>query len=76
MKSPDGAVAISSLDTYMAPFIRVDKLSYKKVKQALQSFVYNMNMPTKSGGQVVFSNITLGFKGAEGYEGFSSYHRR
>jgi ribonucleoside-triphosphate reductase (formate) len=61
-ESPDGAVAISSLDTYMAPFIRVDKLSYKKVKQALQSFVYNMNMPTKSGGQVVFSNITLDLK--------------
>ncbi len=61
-ESPDGAVAVSSLDTYMAPFIRADKLNFKKVKQALQSFVYNMNMPTKSGGQVVFSNITLDLK--------------
>jgi len=61
-EAPDGAVAISSLDTYMAPFVRHDKLNYKKVKQALQSFVYNMNMPTKSGGQVVFSNITLDLK--------------
>ena len=61
-ESPDGAVAVSSLDTYMAPFIREDKLSFRKVKQALQSFVYNMNMPTKSGGQVVFSNVTLDLK--------------
>ncbi len=61
-ESPDGAVAISSLDTYMAPFIRKDRLDFQKVKQALQSFVYNMNMPTKSGGQVVFSNVTLDLK--------------
>lgn len=61
-EAPDGAVAVSSLDTYMAPFIRADKLSFRKVKQALQSFVYNMNMPTKSGGQVVFSNVTLDLK--------------
>jgi len=58
-ESPDGAVAVSSLDTYLAPFIRYDNLSYKQVKQAVQEFVYNMNVPTKSGGQVVFSNITL-----------------
>jgi len=61
-EAPDGAVAVSSLDTYMAPFIRYDDLDFEKVKQALQSFVYNMNMPTKSGGQVVFSNITLDLK--------------
>ncbi|MBN1373889.1 ribonucleoside triphosphate reductase [Candidatus Dojkabacteria bacterium] len=58
-ETPDGAVAVSSLDTYMAPFIRHDKLTYKEVKQQIQSFIFNMNMPTKSGGQVVFSNITL-----------------
>ncbi len=58
-ESPDGAVAVSSIDTYLAPFIRYDDLSYKEVKQALQEFIYNMNVPTKSGGQVVFSNITL-----------------
>jgi ribonucleoside-triphosphate reductase len=61
-ESPDGAVAISSLDTYLAPFIRKDNLAYKAVKQSIQEFVYNMNMPTKSGGQVVFSNITLDLK--------------
>lgn len=61
-ESPDGAVAISSLDTYLAPFIRRDSLTYKAVKQSVQEFVYNMNMPTKSGGQVVFSNITLDLK--------------
>jgi len=58
-ESPDGAVAVSSLDTYMAPFIRRDKLDYKHTKRAVKAFVYNLNMPTKSGGQVVFSNITL-----------------
>ncbi|MBD3329652.1 ribonucleoside triphosphate reductase [Candidatus Dojkabacteria bacterium] len=58
-ESPDGAVAVSSLDTYLAPFIRHDNLSYKQVKQGLQEFIYNMNVPTKSGGQVVFSNVTL-----------------
>lgn len=58
-ESPDGAVAVSSLDTYLAPFIRYDRLTYKQVRQAVQSFVFNLNMPTKSGGQVVFSNITL-----------------
>jgi len=61
-EAPDGAVAISSLDTYIAPFIAYDKLNYKQVKQNLQEFIFNMNMPTKSGGQVVFSNITLDLK--------------
>ena len=61
-ETPDGAVAISSFDTYLAPFIREDGLNYKSVKQALQSFIYNMNMPMKSGGQVVFSNVTLDLK--------------
>jgi ribonucleoside-triphosphate reductase (formate) len=61
-ESPDGAVAVSSLDTYLAPFIRHDKLTYKATKQCLQEFIYNMNMPTKSGGQVVFSNVTLDLK--------------
>jgi len=61
-ESPDGAVAVSSLDTYLAPFIHYDNLSYDQVKQAIQEFVYNMNVPTKSGGQVVFSNVTLDLK--------------
>lgn len=58
-ETPDGAVAISSFDTLLAPFVKYDKLTYKEVEQNVQEFVYNMNVPTKSGGQVVFSNITL-----------------
>ncbi len=58
-EAQDGAVAFSSIDTYLAPFIRYDKLSYVKLKQEIQSFIYNLNVPTKIGGQAVFSNITL-----------------
>ncbi len=54
-----GAQAFSSLDTYLAPFIRYDKLSYEEVKQALQEFIFNMNIPTRVGGQTPFSNITM-----------------
>lgn len=58
-ETPDGAVAMSSFDTFLAPFVRADKLTYDEVKQGIQEFIYNMNVPTKVGGQVVFSNITL-----------------
>lgn len=54
-----GAQAWSSFDTYSAPFIRADKLSYAQVKQALQEFVFNLNVPTRVGFQCPFSNITL-----------------
>ncbi|MGQ4832412.1 MAG: ribonucleoside triphosphate reductase [Candidatus Asgardarchaeia archaeon] len=54
-----GAQAVSSFDTYLAPFIRYDKLSYKEVKQAMQEFLYNMNVPTRVGGQTPFTNITI-----------------
>ena len=54
-----GAQAISSFDTYLAPFIRHDNLNYKEVKQAMQEFLYNMNVPTRVGGQTPFTNITL-----------------
>ncbi|MBU1085513.1 MAG: ribonucleoside triphosphate reductase [Candidatus Beckwithbacteria bacterium] len=54
-----GAVAVASFDTYLAPFIRFDKLSYKEVKQAMQEFVYNMNVPTRVGFQTPFTNVTL-----------------
>ena len=54
-----GAQAVSSFDTYLAPFIRYDRLSYKEVKQAMQEFLYNMNVPTRVGGQTPFTNITL-----------------
>ncbi len=54
-----GAQAFSSFDTYLAPFVRVDNLSYKEVKQALQSFVYGVNTPSRWGTQAPFTNITL-----------------
>lgn len=54
-----GAVAVSSFDTLLAPFIRYDNLSYKQVKQCIQEFVYSMNAPTRLGYQPVFSNITF-----------------
>ena len=57
-----GAQAWSSFDTYCAPFIRLDNLDYKQVKQALQEFVFNMNVPTRVGFQCPFSNVTLDIK--------------
>ncbi|MDR2817332.1 MAG: ribonucleoside triphosphate reductase [Oscillospiraceae bacterium] len=54
-----GAQAWSSFDTYCAPFVRYDNLSYKAVKQAIQEFVFNLNVPTRVGFQCPFSNITL-----------------
>ncbi|MCE5193656.1 ribonucleoside triphosphate reductase [bacterium] len=57
-----GAQAFSSVDTYLAPFIRNDHLRYDEVKQAVQEFVFNMNVPTRSGFQSPFSNITLDLK--------------
>ncbi len=54
-----GAIAFSNFDTLLAPFIRYDKLSYEEVRQALQEFVFNMNVPTRVGFQTPFSNITL-----------------
>jgi len=54
-----GAVAFSNFDTYLAPFIFYDGLTYKQLKQALQTFVFNMNVPTRVGFQTPFSNITL-----------------
>ncbi|MFW6010942.1 MAG: ribonucleoside triphosphate reductase [Desulfosalsimonas sp.] len=54
-----GAQAVSNFDTLLAPFIRYDKLSYKDVKQALQEFVFNINIPTRVGFQTPFTNITL-----------------
>ena len=54
-----GAQAFSNFDTYLVPFIRYDNLSYKEVKQALQEFMFNMNIPTRVGFQTPFTNITL-----------------
>ena len=54
-----GAQAFSDFDTLLAPFIRADKLNYKEVKQAIQEFVFNVNVPTRVGFQTPFTNITL-----------------
>ncbi|MFW5858925.1 MAG: ribonucleoside triphosphate reductase [Planctomycetota bacterium] len=54
-----GAQAFASLDTYLAPFIRADGLSEREVKQALQEFVFNLNVPTRVGFQTPFTNVTL-----------------
>jgi ribonucleoside-triphosphate reductase len=57
-----GAQAFSSFDTYLAPFVRYDKLSYKELKQKIQEFLYNMNVPTRVGCQAPFTNITMDLK--------------
>jgi ribonucleoside-triphosphate reductase len=54
-----GAQAFSSFDTYLAPFVAVDKLSYDDVRQAVQSFVFGVNTPSRWGSQAPFTNITL-----------------
>lgn len=57
-----GAQAFSSFDTYLAPFIRYDRLTYAEVKQAMQEFLYNVNVPTRVGFQTPFTNITMDLK--------------
>jgi len=57
-----GAQALNSLDIFLAPFIRKDKLSYKEVKQKLQGFIYTCNLPNRWGGQTPFINITFDLK--------------
>ncbi len=54
-----GAQAFSSFDTYLAPFVKVDNLDYKQVKQCVQSFIYGVNTPSRWGTQAPFTNITL-----------------
>ena len=54
-----GAQAFSSFDTYLAPFVKVDNLSYEEVKKCIESFVYGVNTPSRWGTQAPFSNITL-----------------
>ncbi len=54
-----GAQALSNFDTLLAPFVRYDKLNHKKVKQALQEFIFNINIPTRVGFQTPFTNITM-----------------
>jgi len=54
-----GAQAFSNFDTLLAPFVRYDSLSYREIKQSMQEFVYNMNVPTRVGFQSPFTNITM-----------------
>jgi ribonucleoside-triphosphate reductase (formate) len=54
-----GAQAFSSADTYLAPFVRIDRLSYEEVKQNMQSFIFNLNVPSRWGTQTPFTNLTF-----------------
>ncbi|WP_341579418.1 ribonucleoside triphosphate reductase [Microbacterium schleiferi] len=54
-----GAQAFSSVDTYLAPFVRIDGLSYEQVRQAVQEFVFNLNVPSRWGTQTPFTNLTF-----------------
>ncbi|MCR4693803.1 MAG: ribonucleoside triphosphate reductase [Pseudobutyrivibrio sp.] len=54
-----GAQAFSSFDTYLAPFVKADNLSYKETKQCIESFIYGVNTPSRWGTQAPFSNVTL-----------------
>ncbi|MEW6540518.1 MAG: ribonucleoside triphosphate reductase [Bacillota bacterium] len=54
-----GAQAFSNVDTLLAPFVRADNLSYREVKQAVQEFVFNLNVPTRTGYQTPFTNLTM-----------------
>lgn len=54
-----GAQAFSSFDTYLAPFVRKDRLPYEQVKQCIQEFIYNLNVPSRWGTQTPFTNVTL-----------------
>ena len=54
-----GAQAFSSADTFLAPFIRLENLQYKEVKQAMQSFIFNLNVPSRWGTQTPFTNLTF-----------------
>ncbi|MGI6594349.1 MAG: ribonucleoside triphosphate reductase [Christensenellales bacterium] len=57
-----GAQAWSSIDTYCAPFIRYDKMTYEQVRQCIQEFIFNINVPTRVGFQCPFSNLTFDIK--------------
>ncbi|MUT71471.1 ribonucleoside triphosphate reductase [Stutzerimonas frequens] len=54
-----GAQAFSSFDTYLAPFVRKDRLDYDEVRQAIQEFIYNLNVPSRWGTQTPFTNLTF-----------------
>lgn len=57
-----GAQAVADLNTFAAPFARKDKLTHKKIRQIIQSFIFDLNFPSRSGGQTPFVNVTLNYK--------------
>lgn len=57
-----GAQAFSNFDTFLAPFVRKDKMDYNEVKQCMQEFLFNVNVPTRVGFQTPFTNITMDLK--------------
>ena len=57
-----GAQACNSLDTYLAPYVRMDRLDYRRLKQEIQQFIYNLNISSRWGGQTPFTNITFDSK--------------
>lgn len=57
-----GAQAFSSFDTYLAPFVKEDNLSYEQVKQCIQTFIFGVNTPSRWGSQAPFTNVTLDWK--------------
>jgi ribonucleoside-triphosphate reductase len=63
-----GAQAFSSFDTLLAPFVRYDHLSYDQVKQAMQEFIFNINIPTRVGFQTPFTNITMDLTADSAYK--------
>ncbi|MEI6057539.1 MAG: ribonucleoside triphosphate reductase [bacterium] len=63
-----GAIAFSNFDTLLAPFIRFDGLTYAEVKQSMQEFIFNMNVPTRVGFQTPFSNLTLDLTPASNFK--------
>jgi len=64
-----GAQAFSNFDTLIAPFVRYDKLDFKGVKQAIQEFIYNLNVPTRVGFQTPFTNLTMDLEVPSTYKG-------
>lgn len=56
-----GAMAVANINTLAAPYVRKDKLTQKQIKQAVQSFIYNLNFPSRAGSQTPFTNIILNF---------------
>lgn len=67
-----GALAFNDVDVLLAPFVKIDHLDYKEVKQNIQNFIFNLNFPTRYGDQPPFINITLDLKVPKRYQGVSA----